>query len=204
MKTAKLGFNRLADAVKIDTAFQVVEQMTGNDNFRDPKPTLEEVSGAATNMQTAYNNAKQRVGANAQQRLEEARKNLSVVMEELRRYVNWVAKGNEVIIRSSGMHVSKTPAPVARPLPVSLYAEFSNVSGTILLKWKASKHAKSYMVWYTATPDDESSWKFVDTVSEKQILVGSLSTGQRYWFRVVAVGTNGNSIPCDPATMIAA
>ena len=204
MKTAKLGYTKLPDPYKIDIAFQIVEQMTGNEYFPDPRPGLNVIKAAAEAMQSAYNNAKQKVGADAQQKLEQQRKNLIALIGELRSYVNWVAKGNEVIIRSSGMQVTKTPARSPVPLPVSLYAEFSNVAGTILLKWKASKNAKAYMVWYTTTPDDPESWKFVNTVSEKQILVSSLSTGQRYWFRVVAVGVRGNSIPCDPATMIAA
>lgn len=70
------------------------------------------------------------------------------------------------------------------------------------LSWDTVKGAKSY-IERSPDPPTATSWMH-ETVSLKSTAtVGGLVSGTRYWFRVAAVMSSGQSGWSDPATKIA-
>ena len=63
--------------------------------------------------------------------------------------------------------------------------------------------ARSYVVQQSPDPPTNTSWTQITIVVKPQTTVTGLTGGQKYWFRVAAVGPKGQSAWSDPATKLA-
>ncbi len=182
----------------------VAEAMTGNTNFPSPPVAPDALKTASEELEAAHIKASE---TRSLVDFSTQRAKKAIVCDMLKRlcdYVNTVAFGNEELIRSAGMPVSKTREKQPAPAMVrDFIAEFTGIPQSIMLRWKRPQYASMFRVYMTLTPDDDASWELIDTVRVRKLMVSNLATGKRFYFKVVAVGTAGISPDSEIAEAIA-
>lgn len=206
MSKIKLNLASLTISEKIARAQQIVSALTGNANFISPQPSLSSVTSAINNLnaafaaaQTARSDAKNKTTIQSQ--MEEA---LDGALSQLANYVESISGDDETKITSAGMDVREAKSAVGDlTAPTGLEAAAGDRDGEIDLTWDKVKGAVSYVIERSADPPTATSWSHAAVATRSQTTVGGLTSGTKYWFRVAAVGTNGQSPWSDPATKLA-
>ncbi len=207
MARIKLSLNRLSLSEKIAKARQIVASITGNSSFPTPSPALVLVTTAIDEAETA--------GAEAQQARQTAKEKTSVqnqkedalvkIITKLAAYVESVAGDDEQIILSAGMDTRErgivSTESTTQPLALSVSA--GDHDGELDLSWDKVAGAKSYVIEKSGDPPTATGWIHAGVSTKSTFTVSGLTSGTRYWFRVAAVNTNGQSGWSDPATKIA-
>ena len=207
MKKVRLDLKSKNVPQKIEDGKKIVKSVTGNVNFATPLPTLASVTTAVTNLETAFNDA-ENARKQAQSKtvfmhqMEAVYDNL---LTQLGNYVENTANGDEAKTKSAGMDVKgeavSTMSLVAKPFNV--HAAEGEKDGEVLLQWNKIDGAKSYTIDLCPDPIDAAKWTHAAVVTKTRAEIANLTSGQRYWFRVAGINTNGQSGWSDPATKIA-
>ncbi|MBK9074885.1 MAG: fibronectin type III domain-containing protein [Flavobacteriales bacterium] len=206
----KLGLGRVTATALVEKGRNHVTMMTGNPAFLAPNPTPEPSLVALTDACNALDAANQAYAFNKGKLEKEARdlayENLKVIIRDLGGYVQFASKGEKDIMLSAGFDVTKSPsAPVVPTTPRDVRAESTRVRKQILVRWGASKGHRLYRVEQTeGDPTLETGWEVIAETGKNRLVVNDLESFKTYSFRVVAIGTIGNSIPSDAASAIAA
>jgi len=74
--------------------------------------------------------------------------------------------------------------------------------GEVNLFWKAVPNTRSYTIEASQDPATGASWTQVGIATSASKLIENLTSGKRYWFRVAAVGTVGQSGWSEHATKV--
>lgn len=206
MAKVKLNLKGLSIPEKIARARQIVAAMTGNDNFPAPQPSLAQVTGGTNQLEAAYN-AAQAARQEAKARtaaLNEQEEAVDLLLTQLAGHVESVGGDNEQIIQSAGMDIRSAPTSTGTPaVPVSLNATQGDMEGEIDLSWDKVERARSYLIEQSADPITSTSWAHAAVSTKSQVTIDDLQSGTRYWFRVAAVGPQGQSGWSNPASKIA-
>jgi hypothetical protein len=102
------------------------------------------------------------------------------------------------------MDIRAGATPIGIPAtPAALSAAEGAKTGTISLKWKTVRGAKSYLVRMTDTIADNASWKQAAVVTKAAASIEGLVSGKQYWFQTSAVGAAGQGAWSDPAVKVA-
>lgn len=207
MAKIKLDLTRLPITEKIARARQIVASLTGNADFPSTQPTLAEVTAAIDELDTAYAESQAarqdaKTKTSAQNQKEEA---LDRTMSRLASYVESASSGDETKIKRAGMDTKSTATSPGAGLdaPTALAASVGEHDGEIDLHWDKVNKARSYIIQKSADPPTTTSWAHCAVSLKSQATVEGLTSGTKYWFRVAAVGTQGQSGWSDPATKIA-
>jgi hypothetical protein len=206
MAKIKLNFRTLSIPEKISGARQIVTALTGNADFASPQPPLAEVTTTIDNLETAYSDvlaarqeAKEKTSAQNQKE-----EDFDRALSRLASYVESASGGDETKIKSVGMDVRATATSAqGLDLPASLAATAGDHEGEIDLQWDKVPRAKSYVLQSSTDPPTSTSWQHQAVSTKSRITIEGLTSGTKYWFRVAAVGANGQSGWSDPATKIA-
>ena len=94
-------------------------------------------------------------------------------------------------------------APSTLTAPEALSATAGNHEGTIKLIWKKVENSRSYIIQISSDPPGVDSWGHAETVTVARKTIRNLTSGKKYWFRVAAIGSLGQSGWSEPATKIA-
>ncbi len=196
------GFDRLSDAELETTGQAILTAMTGNTNFPTPVPSLAQLGTALTDyvqsLAIAIN------GSNLEKAIKnDKRETLIENLHLLSNYVLFTAAGDRTIAQSAGMPMGKGPTP-APPLtkPENLRLSEGGNSGELRLLFDRVPGARSYL--YQITPDpvsESSSWQSYTGTTRQYVFTG-LVTGQKYWARVVAVGSGAQAISSEAVCRI--
>ena len=127
-------------------------------------------------------------------------------MTQLAAYVESVAGDDETKIHSAGMDTKssgKGPSTSQPTVPQALTATAGDHDGEIDLSWDTVPKAKSYIIEISPDPPTDKSWGHAGVSTKSSFTATGLTPGTRYWFRVAAVGTGGQSGWSDPAMKIA-
>ena len=207
MARIRLNLASMSVAEKTAKAQQVTAALTNNPAFTHPSPELPIVSGAATDLQTAVNEAlaarqHSKEKTNLQNQKEEA---LDKLLIQLAAYVESVAGDDEQMILSAGFDLRSTPTAVTTPpgQPQALAATASDHDGEIDLAWDPVAGAKSYVVQKSGDPVAPNTWAHEGVTTRSGYTAKNLNSGTRYWFRVAAINIIGQSGWSDPAMKIA-
>ena len=207
MAQIKMDFRTLSPAEKVTRAEQIVASLTGNANFPTPNPPLAAVTAAANDLRAAIVEAQTaRQAAQAKTAAQhDSETSLDKIIRQLAAYIENVSGGDEKIIRSAGVSVRSPLTATSDTLaaPTGLSATEGDHEGEIDLHWNSVKRARSYIVERSADPPTDTSWTQVQVVVSSSATVNGLARGAKHWFRVAAVGANGQSGWSDPATKIA-
>ena len=206
MAKVKLNLRELSVTELSARVRQIAAAMTNNPNFAHPQPPLADVLAAVDAMDVAYTNhqiARQAV-TTTQTILREQQDTVERFLRQEAAYVESISGDDEKIILSAGMGVRSTTtssAPVTTP--VGLNGTAGDREGEIDLNWDKVKGAKSYVVERSLDPPTATSWVHAAVSLKSSITINGLTSGTRYWFRVAAVMTGGQSGWSDPTTKIA-
>jgi hypothetical protein len=206
MAKIKLNLKNLSTLEKIAQARQIVTALTGNTNFETPHPALATVTGVINNVEQ-INADVQAARAAARMKtseLTESEATLDRILTQLASYVESVSGGDEAMIASAGMTTRAQPSAPAMPsTPQGLLATAGAHEGEIALQWEKVTRARSYVVQQSPDPPTDTSWTQSTITVKPQATIAGLTPGQKYWFRVAAVGAKGQSGWSDPATRMA-
>ena len=178
---------------KIQFARQIVLDMTGNANFDIPAPALTAVSAAATDLETAYNAAQtaRQVAKSLTSNQDAKAAALDLILAQEANYVENTANGDRTKIESSGFSVRNPSAPIG-PLPMvtDLAVAPSENEGSADLKWKLIRGARSYVI-ERASAAPTLNWAPIASPTKSKASVNTMTSGQKYWFRVAGIGAAG-------------
>ncbi len=182
---------------------QIVDAMTGNASYPTPAPTLSSVTNKMIALGSAYTDGQAA-------RLESLQKTQTLVDVDteaddllglLAAYVDNASGGDATVIQSAGMQVRSEPAPVGPlPAPENLRPVEGEMPGEVALQWNPVSNAKSYSLQQTQDITVPASWVHVLNCTKGKLSVSGLTVGQRYWFRVAAVGSAGQGPFGEPAS----
>ncbi|HMF57845.1 MAG TPA: fibronectin type III domain-containing protein [Pyrinomonadaceae bacterium] len=207
MPKIKLNFKDLSIPEKVARARQIVTALTNNTDFPSPQPTLAQVSAAINDLDTAYTEAQAarqeaKARTSAQNQKEDA---VDRAVSRLASYVESASDGDETKIKGAGLDTRTVGSSSSDEItaPAALAATAGNHEGEIDLHWDKVSKARSYVIEMSADPPTVTSWQHKAVSLKSQATVEGLTSGTKYWFRVAAVSTNGQSGWSDPATKIA-
>jgi hypothetical protein len=85
------------------------------------------------------------------------------------------------------------------PAPTGAAASSGDLEGSCDFQWNTVKGKTSFVVQFCADPMSPAGWKQFAVVTKSSATVTGLVSGQKYWFRVAAVGAAGQGPWSDPA-----
>lgn len=207
MGKIKLNLRNLPVQEKIAKARTIITSLTGNPNFPTPTPTLAAATAATDGLETSAatvqtTKARLKTEFSDQNEKEDF---LDKIMTQLAAYVESVAGDDETKIHSAGMDTKSGRGPTtSQPtLPGALTATAGDHDGEIDLSWDTVSKAKSYVIERSVDPPTETSWTHAGVSTKSSFTITGLTPGTRYWFRVAAVSSSGQSGWSDPAMKIA-
>ena len=196
------GFDKLSDANLETRAGAILSAMTGNVSFPTPSPALATVQTAATDFAIAL--AKAKTGSEYDKAFKNSkREELITLLHSLGNYVLFTANGDELMAKSSGYSIARTPSPAPGVTPATNQKlEDGANAGELKFSFDKVPGARSYMYQYTPDPVTESSvWQSMPGTVRKTVFTG-LQSGTRYWCRVIAIGTGGQGVYSDAVSRI--
>jgi hypothetical protein len=183
-----LSFSKFSDDRLETKAESILQMLTGNPFFPSPVPSLAELATALDAYKLALVEAQTKDKSKIATK-RACRTALVTVLQELGRYITYVANGNEEKLVSSGFDVSRQrePSVLAEPGVVTVSQGIS--SGRLVASLPRVAGAYSYL--YQITPDPlvpESTWDSMP-LNRSTGVFENLIPGQKYWIRVAAVGS---------------
>jgi len=205
MSYAKLGLDVLTVPAKIQYGRRLAAGITSNPNFPTPNPNAAALTAATDQLETAFNDAQAaRLIAKTKTALQdEQNAALDLLVAQLASYVDNASGGDAVKIESAGFAVRATPAPIGElPAPTDLQVLPSEHSGSADVSCKPVHGAKTYL--YERAADAATlDWKPIGASTKRAGMFNSMVSGQKYWFRMAAVGAAGQSAWSDPVPLFA-
>lgn len=201
-----LNLHGLSVPDKIEEIEKVITAMTDNANFPSAGEYLRELGLSVKKLRTDYKSAsdKRAVAVTHTAILNQQESVVDSQYTALGRHVEAESKGDEAKIKSAGMDIKATATPIGIPLrPEYLKSIEGKNTGSIGLKWKAVRGARSYVVRMTDTIAEMNSWKQMVIVTKASAIVEGLTSGTQYWFQVSPIGAAGQGPWSDPTTKVA-
>jgi len=205
MGKVKLDFSHLSLAEKVIRAQQVVAGLTNNPTFQTPHPPLAQITASVEAVQTVLvevQSLRQAARAKTAEQ-NELEATLNKQMSQLAAYIESITGGDETLILKAGFSVREAATAGDTDAPTGLSASEGDHDGEIDLHWNRVGRARSYVIERSADPPSDSSWTHEKIVTSSSATISGLTRGTTYWFRVAAVGTDGQSGWSGPATRIA-
>lgn len=204
-KKVVLNLSRLNTEGIISLGKNIAEKMTGNLSFPTPPVSMSDLEKSVDDLTAAYAAAK---FSRSKVEFAKVRTLVAVLTSNIKQeaaYVSFVADGDEEMILSAGMNVNKVRQKHPVPEQVQdLQAEFTGIPGSILLRWKRSHYSNMFHVYVSETPDVANSWKLVNTITSRKIMVENLASTTKFYFKVVPVNAAGVGPDSEIAEAIAA
>ena len=170
------------------TIQRVLNNMKNNPAYPDPPPALAELEKKVPELQDALANAKGRDITMVSIKNDQKAIALNL-LQEVADYVTLKSKGDRTLILTSGFYVSgenntnRNQPPAIEKLDVEL-----GRAGEVTTIARNVTGAKAYAHQYTKEqPNAHTEWMGTASSHASHTFEG-LSSGQQYWFRVIAVG----------------
>ena len=202
----KLELRNKSIAEKTAFTGQIIKSLDGNQNFPNPSPSIAALQAGRDSLDNAATAAKaaRQLSESKTQLMYEKERALDDLLRKLANHVEDVSKGDAAKIESAGLESffpGKAPPVGELSRPRGLEAFVGNKEGVIELNWNAVRQAKSYVIQFAADPIVK--WEHAGVSTASIFTAKNLVPGRRYWFRVAAVVSAGQSPWSDPATSIA-
>ena len=196
MRSARARSTGLRPADKVAKAFLVESKMTGNASFPTPDPTLLAVKAGREKLEVALVEAAAGDHVKVFER-NVAEAELDQLIVRLSLYVPSTAKGDAVVILSSGFELRKEPESIGPlPAPTELRAHAGLQTGTTDLRWKTVYGAYYDQVEMSMTdPYDGATWQLVGMNSKASFAGSGLEPATDVWYRVNCLGAGGYVSP---------
>ena len=201
MSNIKLSFSMLNPLAVFALLRNVVTQMTGNANFANPAVLIADLTTAGDNLEIAITAA---TNGSKQSRIKRDNA-LEVVKDLLRKqadYVRSVCDGDREKLGSSGFELRKEKEPIEKvDAPKGEVATSTKSAGEIEVRFRRVRGAHYYKVYHSSVDPASGAvvWSLLLTTTRGRNLLQGFEAYQPNWFRVTAVGVNGESLPSDVA-----
>lgn len=193
-KKIKLGLNGLTVPELIALAQQITGAMNGNPNFTTPNPPLTTITDATKALQTAAEevNAARMESKNKTIIQNQQEDKLQGLLRQLASYVDNISNGDEALITSAGMDVQAASSGVGEVgVPTGFTATVGDSDGEIDLSWNPVARAQSYVIESSPDAPPAAKWMHQLATTKSKATLTNLTSGTRYWFRVAAIGSQG-------------
>ncbi len=186
-----------SDATLASLAGKTLTDMTGNANFPDPIPTMEDYGVVVSDYRTKHEAATETGGKFANTAKDLARLELLGQMKRLASYVNFTANGDAHKLVSSGFILIPPPETHKVPkVPLWVRIRRGPQRGQLLMDVEKLKHVWQYEYQVGTQLEEEGPiiWGdeiFTTTKSRGNIIAG-LQRVKTYWVR--ARGMNGHGV----------
>jgi hypothetical protein len=190
----KLGLNSLSVPELLSLAQQITGAMQGNPNFTTPNPPLTTVADATKALRTASEevNAARMESRNKTVIQNQREDQLQGLLRQLASYVDNISNGDEALITSAGMQVQAASSGRGElTVPTAFNATSGDSEGEIDLSWNPVQHAQSYVIESSLDAPPAAKWEHRLATTKSKATLSNLTSGTRYWFRVAAIGSQG-------------
>lgn len=185
-------YKRERDSELSAVVAHIVDEMTDNQNFPDPPPTLDLIGKLLPIYGKAVADARTRdkVAISHKKDLK-----LQVVgyLTELDAYVTRKCNGDRTMLLSSGFAISgekgESEAPTIGQLDVIL-----GPPGIVTTRIKRVRGTRAYVHQYTTAPPTSVTTWHSETTPQSNFTFSGLVSGKTYWLRVAAMGAGGNMV----------
>lgn len=170
---------------------RVIDRMENNPVFPNPPAALADLKKLLPEFQTALANAegrdKQMVSIK-----NDKKANMLAKLQELCDYVTVTSNGDRTLILSSGFDVTNATSSGSNlPPSIEMLDVELGPSGDATTRAKSVTGAKGYVHQYAKEqPSMNTEWIGIGSSHSNYTFEG-LASDKRYWFRVVAIGTDG-------------
>ena len=189
-----MGFSQLSDPSFGNKASGIQIAMTGNAGYPTPIPAIADIGTMVFDyigkLSVAQSRDRNAVAAKNQVRLL-----LSENLKMLGNYVTLTANGDRLMLISSGFDLNKRGETV--PLlykPRNMQVADGENQGESFVSVDGIREAKSYLYQYTLDPLLENSIWITRSGTARSFTFTNMPLSIRYWYRIGAVGTNGQLI----------
>ena len=204
MSTVVGGMKGLRAVDLVSMARGVEERMTGNPNFPDAGPLVAMVTAAREALMAAIVDAMD--GGHTAHFIQRERKaELQNALTKLLNHVLSVGLGDMTKLVSSGFPQRKPAVRIgALAAPQNLVARHGDHPGQVHVAWDPVHGARLYRLEMNdGDPDHAEGWRKVAEMSHAHYTLDGLASLHYYWFRVIVIGTAGDSPYSDPARSVA-
>ena len=204
----KLALFNKSDADLLIFAQAHVTAMAGNANFTTPLPATAAFATVLTTYTTALGNfnTAQAAAKTATTVKDTARQALENALTSRGNYVELTANSAadpEAVVESAAFAVRSPKTPPGMPPQVAnLSITAGDNAGELDLQWDPVNGVKSYNVQICPDPITEAGWVAKPDVTKSKAVILGLTSGNKVWARVRAVGPGGIGAWSDPATKI--
>ena len=205
MAYAKIGTDGLAVPAKALYLRRLAAGVTNNPKLPAPIPPPVALLGVADLLDTRYNEAQaaRLVSKTKTAAVDDQSAIADALVAQLASYVDAASSGNAAIIESAGFATRATPQPVGGlPAPTDVQVVPSEHAGSADVSCKPVFGAKTYL-YERAVDAPAMEWKPIGASTKRSGLFNSMVSGQKYWFRLAAVGSAGQSPWSDPVPLFA-
>ena len=207
---AIIEFGSYAAAELTPIAQTIHDQMTANAvTFPSPSPTLP----ALATLLATYG---QKLAARASNAtvdvlaFQAARATLEGALHDLGIYVNFIAKGDTMIVEKSGfpsyaVGAGANPGPSAIPAgPQDVKLRAGDLPASVLARFKPDRPSSFNVAQITTgNPNDEAGWKTASQGTGSKLTISGLTTATILWVRIATVGPGGQlGAWSDPAKIV--
>ena len=113
---------------------------------------------------------------------------LTLLLNQEAAYVQNICAGDQTKIDSSGFEVRNHPSPIGPlPAPASIELDANVNPGNMGVKWPSVPGAASYIVERALDGSGPLDYLAVATPTNTKVVVNTMLSGSRYWFRIAAV-----------------
>jgi hypothetical protein len=207
MAKIKNILRRLSVPDKIRKAREILAAVAGNPLFPTPQPSLETVTGVTDDLDDAFHATQAHKLAGEVKTVNQNQKEdiFDRTFTQFIAYVESVAGDDELKLKSAGMDVKAPPVSSTAKPDVSSAVKLTtgDADGEIDMGWEPVDGAKSYLIETSPDPVTATSWSPAQATTKSKTTIGGLISGTRYWFRVAAVGVNGQGGWSNPVSKIA-
>ena len=188
------------DSELVKTANRILSSLKGNANFTD-NILIQLLEKCLLEFQVAMNNAAD--GSRTMIAIrKEKRKALIEVMVQTGYYVMQVSNGDRVKLLSSGFDLTKESLE-RRVLAAieSMVVKIGNPGEANILV-NSVKGARAYVHQYSADPPSDTTAWVSETTAHRRHTITGLKPLATYWFRVIAIGLNGQLTISDAVSRV--
>lgn len=190
---ALIGFSKMKDDELVSITRTIVSAMTGNPNYTDPTPDLDDVEALLEDFSAKLAASRKRGSPEEKAIKDESRIPLVAILQKLGHYVNMVAAGQLSVLLSSGFPVNSLAKGSQVPLRVdAVRLSDGRQSGQMRLDFSKQRNVLIYEYEYRKHTTPESSWsESFKTSSSRGNIIAPLEEGVRYEVRVRAINSQG-------------
>ncbi len=193
MEKVIVDCNNLKDAEMLSFALIIIQHMDNNPNFTAPVPAVAAFVTTTTDYETALTDAGNK-DLQAVSRKNTLKATVANGLRNWAMYVNTVCQGNLDKLNSSNFKLAKQREPAKLVAPFIKSVNQGDNPCTLLAVIDPVKGAKAFNYQIAKDPiTDTTEWEtYGDTRTKFEFT--NLEEGQKYWIRVIAIGSNGQTV----------